>query len=105
VYNREIKSLGLIENSHNTTLTFLFGAVLTDVFLYGSVLTEIGAVFSENGAVLDWGHFRLGPFRLATIDLRLFDKTAWSSNYICFEQSNKCLLFITGLITSAIDHF
>ena len=51
VYYREVKSLGLIENSHNTTLTFLFGAVLTDNFLlwgifdrrffyYGAVLTE-----------------------------------------------------------------
>jgi len=32
VYNREVKSLRLIENSHNTTLTFLFGAILTDDF-------------------------------------------------------------------------
>ena len=32
VYYREVKSLRFIENSHNKTLTFLFGAVLTDDF-------------------------------------------------------------------------
>jgi len=32
VYYREVKSLRLIENSNNTTLTFQFGAVLTDDF-------------------------------------------------------------------------
>jgi len=32
VYYREVKSLRLIENSHNTTLTFMLGAVLTDDF-------------------------------------------------------------------------
>jgi len=42
VYYREVKSLRLIENSHNTTLTFLFGAVLT-------------------GAVFDWGRFEWQP--------------------------------------------
>jgi len=25
-------------------------------------------------------------------------KTAWSLNYICFKQSNKCLLLTMGLI-------
>ena len=32
VYYHEVKSLRLIETSHNTTLTSLFGAVLTDDF-------------------------------------------------------------------------
>ena len=40
LYYREVKSIGLIENTHNTTLSFLFGGVLTDEFSYGAVLTE-----------------------------------------------------------------
>ena len=39
----------MIENSHNSTLTFLFGAVLTNDFKYWAVLTE------------NWGRFGLGP--------------------------------------------
>jgi len=39
----------MIENSHNTTLTFLFGAVLTDDFKYWAVLTENMGRFGLNG--------------------------------------------------------
>ena len=44
-----------MENSQNTTLTFLFGAVLTDDFWYGAVLTE------------NWGRFGLGPFSIGAV--------------------------------------
>jgi len=53
----QAKSLRLKENSQNTTLTFLFGAVLTDDFLYGAVLTENWGRF-----IRKWGRFGLGPF-------------------------------------------
>jgi len=46
VYYREVKSLRLIENSHNTTLTFLFGAVLTEN--WGRFPFSIGAVLTGN---------------------------------------------------------
>jgi len=50
MYYREVKSLGLIENLHNTTLNFLFVSVLTDYFL-----TENWKRFDRK-----WGRFRLG---------------------------------------------
>ena len=57
-----VKSLGFIENSLNTTLNFLFGAVLTDSFyFYGAVLTENWGRFDRK-----WGRFGLGPFWLVT---------------------------------------
>ena len=46
-----------MKNSQNTTLSFLFGAVLTDDFLYGAVLTENWGRFNRK-----WGRFGLGPF-------------------------------------------
>ena len=49
VYYHEVKKLRMIENSHNSTLTFLFGAVLTDDFKYWAVLTK------------KLGRFELGP--------------------------------------------
>ena len=45
----------MIENSHNTTLTFLFGAVLTVDFKYWAVLTE------------NLGRFGLGPFSIRAV--------------------------------------
>ena len=61
MYYREVKSLRLIKNSHFTTLTFLFGAVLTDdCLIWGRFNKKIGAV-------LNWGRFRLGPILVATL--------------------------------------
>ena len=54
MYYREVKSLRLKGKLQNITLTFLFGAVLTDDFWYGAVLTE-------SGAVSDWGRFDWQP--------------------------------------------
>jgi len=51
-----------MENSQNTTLTSLFGAVLTDDFLYGAVLTENWGRFNRK-----WGRFGLGPFSIGAV--------------------------------------
>ena len=56
MYIREVKSLRFIENSHNTTLTFLFGAVLTDDFLIWSHFNRKLWPF-WTGAVFDLGRF------------------------------------------------
>jgi len=60
LYYREVKSIRLIENSHNTTLSFLFGGVLTDEFSYGAVLTENKGRFGL-GPVFDLGRFDWQP--------------------------------------------
>jgi len=73
VYYREVKSLRLKEISQNTTLTFLFGAVLTDDFLYGAVLTENWGRFNRK-----WGRFGLWPFSTGAV---------LTGNPLNFEQS------------------
>jgi len=62
VYYCEVKALRLKENSQNTTLTFLFGAVLTDDFLYVAVLTENWGRFNRK-----WGRFGLEPFSTGAV--------------------------------------
>jgi len=60
VYYREVKSLRLIENSHNKTLTFLFGSVLIDdVLIWGRFNRKLGPFWTE--VVFDWGRFEWQP--------------------------------------------
>jgi len=71
VYYREVKSLRLIENSHtcNTTLTFLFGAVLTDDFLiWDRFNRKLGPFWT--GVFFDWGRFEWQPY-LRTCAIRI----------------------------------
>jgi len=73
VYYREVKSLRLKENSQNTTMTFLFGAVLTENWgrfnrkwgRFGLGLFSTGAVLTGNHASLLTNPTKWQPFNKA----------------------------------------